>query len=196
MDPMTAIGLTSAIVQFIDYSTRLVDAASDIHRSASGTSLENQNIEFVMSELKALSLRLDPPRTGQPTDDEQALCRLAAECRILSDQILSLLEKIKPRNPKSKRESFWSAIKTMWNDREMKELVQRVQNCRSQLELQLNFLMRFFSPFPISTSMRFNRTIGTTRKQYWKLLHKTQKETPPDFNYFRNTLASFAMELP
>jgi len=164
MDPMTAVSLASAIVQFIDYSTKLVDAASDIHRSASGTSLENQNIEFVVSEVKALSLRLDPPRTGQPTDDEQALCRLAAECRILSGQILDLLEKIKPKNPKSKRQSVWSAIKTMWNDREMKELGQRLQNCRSQLELQLNFLMRFSAP-PISTSMRSNGTIVPTRKQ-------------------------------
>jgi hypothetical protein len=37
----------------------LVNAASNIHRSASGASLENQNIEFVVSEVKALSLRLD-----------------------------------------------------------------------------------------------------------------------------------------
>jgi hypothetical protein len=147
MDPMTVVSLASAIVQFVDYITKLVNAASNIHHSASGASLGNQNIKFVVSKVKALSLRLDPPRTGQPTDDEQALCRLAAECRILSDQILGLLEKIKPKDPKSKRQSVWSAIKTMWNDREKKELVQRLQNCRSQLELQLNFLMGF-SSFP------------------------------------------------
>lgn len=146
MDPITAVSIASTIVQFIDYSTKLVNAASDIHSSISGTSLENQNIEFVVSELKNLSLRLDPPRTGEQSDDEQALCRLAAECRILSDQILSLLGKIKPKNPKSKRQSVWSAIKTLWSDREMKELVQRLQSCRSQLELQLNFLMRSLVP--------------------------------------------------
>lgn len=149
MDPMTAISLASAIVQFVDFSvTKLVDAARNIHSSASGMSLENQSIKFVLSEVKTLSLRLDPPRTGQPTDDEKALCRLAAECRILSGQILGLLEKIKPKIPNSKRQSFWSAIKAMSNDKEMKDPVQRLQDCRSQLHLELSFLMRFAAPHP------------------------------------------------
>src|ERR1051325_4548642 len=105
MDPVTAVSLASAVVQFIDYTTKLVDAAADIHHSGSGTTLENRNIELVVSEMNALSRRLEPPRTGEQNDDEKALCRLAAECRILSDQILGLLEKIKPKIPRSKRQS-------------------------------------------------------------------------------------------
>ncbi|KAK3314886.1 hypothetical protein B0H66DRAFT_563874 [Apodospora peruviana] len=142
MDPLSAVGLAAAIIQFIDFTSNLIEAANDIHHSELGTSLHNQNVELVVSEMKTLTLRLDTPRTGELTDDEQALGRLAAECRILSAQILGQLDQTKSKNPRSKRQTVWSAIKCMWNEREVKELAKRLQNCRSQLELQLTYLIR------------------------------------------------------
>jgi len=151
MDPMTALGLASNIVQFVDFSTKLVNAAIDIHHSVSGATKDNQSLEDIVREMEMLSVRLDPPTTCPQTDDERALCRLSADCRTLSRQILALLEKIKPKDPNSKRQSAWAAVKAKWNEKEKKELQQRLEGCRSQLELQLSFLTRFQRP-PISIS--------------------------------------------
>jgi hypothetical protein len=142
MDPLTAIGLASNIVQFIDFSTKLIHGAKEIYDSATGATEENQRLENVTAEMQTLSLKLLTPQGVQQTEDERALSRLAAECKILSDHILALLKSIKPKDLNSKRQSVWAALKSKWNERERQELEERLKNCRSQLELQLNFLMR------------------------------------------------------
>lgn len=141
MDPLTAISLASSIVQFIDYSTKLIHGAKEIYGSVTGATEENHRLENVTAEMQTLSLKLLPRQDAQQTEDEQALSRLAAECKILSDQILALLKSIKPKDFNSKRQSVWAALKSKWNEREKQELEERLKNCRSQLELQLNFLM-------------------------------------------------------
>jgi hypothetical protein len=96
MDPFAAIGLASSIVQFVDYSTKLINGARDIYDSASGMTEHNKSLESIVNEMKLLSSKL-LPRTGGPSEDEKALCHVAAECNILSDQILELLGKLKPK---------------------------------------------------------------------------------------------------
>jgi hypothetical protein len=142
MDPLTAIGLASAIVQFVDYSTKIIHGAKEIYDSATGSTEENQSLEHVVIEMQHLSQKLDHSQNGQETDDERALSRLAAECKSLSDQILGLLTSVKPKHVKSKGQAVWAALKNKLNEREKQALQKRLEYCRSQLELQLNFLMR------------------------------------------------------
>jgi hypothetical protein len=142
MDPLTAISLASSVVQFVDYSTKVIHGAVEIYGSVSGTTEQNQRLETITGELQALSLKLVLPDGVQQSDDERALSRLAAECDIVSKQILDLLKKIKPKDLESKRQSVWAAIKSKWSDREKQELEERLNNCRSQLGLQLTFLLR------------------------------------------------------
>jgi hypothetical protein len=142
MDPLTAISLASSIVQFIDFSTKLIHGASEIYGSVTGATGENHSLENITVEMQTLSSKLLPRQNAQQTEDEQALSRLAAECKILSDQILALLKSIKPKDFNSKRQSVWAALKGKWNEREKQELVERLKYCRGQLELQLNFLSR------------------------------------------------------
>jgi len=125
MDPVTAIGLASAIVQFVDFSTKIIHSAKEIYDSATGSTEENQSLEYVVSEMQHLSQKLDHPPNAQQTDDERALSRLAAECKILSDQILGLLTSIKPKDVeskpkdvKSKRQVVLAALKNMLNERD------------------------------------------------------------------------------
>jgi hypothetical protein len=142
MDPLAAIGLASAIVQFVDYSTKIIHGAREIYESTSGMTQENRSLESIVSKMKELTSKL-LPSTGSPrSEEEEALCRVAAECNILSDQILELLGKLKPKNGKSKRQSALAAFKNKLREREKLELEKRLTNCRSQLELQLTFLTR------------------------------------------------------
>jgi hypothetical protein len=145
MDPFAAIGLASNIVQFVDYSTKLINGARDIYDSASGMTEENKSLESIVSEMKLLSSKLLPTTGDLRSEDEKALCRVAAECNILSDQILELLGKLKPKRRKSKHQSAWAAVKNKIHEREKLELEKRLGNCRSQLELQLSVLTRSHS---------------------------------------------------
>jgi hypothetical protein len=82
------------------------------------------------------------PDASNLAGEDKELCNLAAECRMLSGQLVDLLEKIKPKDPKSKSQSILSALKNKVHEKEKQDLEQRLDYCRSQLELQLNFLGR------------------------------------------------------
>jgi len=112
------------------------------HDSAAGITEDNKSLESIVSEMKELSAKLLPKIGSPKSEDEKALCRVAAECNILTDQILELLGKIKPKVRNSKWQSAWAAMKNKMHEREKLELEKRLDYCRSQLELQLNFLMR------------------------------------------------------
>lgn len=143
MEALTALSLASNIVQFIDFSNKIIKGAKEIHDSATGTLSETESLEDVVKEMQSLSLRLDPPTTGNQNEDERAFRRLAGECRILCTQLLDLINSIKPNNPKSKRQSIRAAIRETWSKKERIELERRLNSCRDQLELQLTFLMKY-----------------------------------------------------
>jgi hypothetical protein len=144
MDPLTAIGLVSNIVAFIDLGTKLLKGAREVRASLPGTTEENRSREVLVDEIKAFSSKLlAPDDTGFVGRDKQ-LCNLAEECRILSTQLIELLGKIKARDPKSKRESVWLSVKNRYYEKDRQDLEQRLDSCQTQLGLQLNFLIRLY----------------------------------------------------
>jgi hypothetical protein len=193
MDPFTAIGLASSIVQFIDYSAKITHGAREIYDSGSGMTEDNKSLESVAGKMKELSSKL-LPTTGAPrSEDEQALCRVAAECNILSDQILDLLGKIKPKDSKSKRQIALAAVKNKLREREKLELEKRLANCRSQLELQLSFLTRL-NPF-FSCYEETNIHIVRKQRLGWRLYSAPPKEIVSNLINSKLTLKHSAKEL-
>jgi hypothetical protein len=142
MDPVTVIGLVSNILSFIDFGVEIVRGAREIYDSPSGVLEENKSQETVITEIKRFSSKLIPPDDTNLHGDEKALCVLAKECESLSHQLIQLLEKAKPKNPKSKTQSLIGAWKSKTNKPKRMELEQRLDHCRGQLELQLGSLTR------------------------------------------------------
>jgi hypothetical protein len=137
MDPITAIGL-----QFIDYGAKVVTGAIEIYGSASGSIEESRNSETIVTEMRLFAARLHPPKNTQLSGEERALCKLATECEGLAKQICDLLEKIKPKNQKSKGSSLIASFRTKMYEGERRKLEQQLSHCRAQLGLQLSHLTR------------------------------------------------------
>ncbi|KAK3689146.1 hypothetical protein B0T22DRAFT_536141 [Podospora appendiculata] len=140
MDPVTAIGLASGILSFLNFSTSLVQGAISIHDSLDGDLEQNRSLELVVGEMKQLSTLLLSPDDSTLVGPEKGLCGLASECRALSSKLLELLGKIKPKDSSSKTQSLWSALKNKMYEKEKIELEQRLDYCRGGLELHLTFL--------------------------------------------------------
>ncbi|KAK3373067.1 hypothetical protein B0T24DRAFT_702432 [Lasiosphaeria ovina] len=58
MDPLSAVGLASAIFNFLDFSWSLVTSAKEMHGSGRGTTKENARIGSIVSDLHDYSLEL------------------------------------------------------------------------------------------------------------------------------------------
>jgi hypothetical protein len=53
LDPLNALSLASAVVQFVDFSSRLISTGYDIYRSNEGAAAENLEIEAATSILQS-----------------------------------------------------------------------------------------------------------------------------------------------
>jgi hypothetical protein len=83
MDPLTAIGLVANLITFIDFGCKVVSASRELRES--GTTAENESIEFLTVKLQGLSLDL---QSGKPetsmTADELRLQGLVKVCQDIS----------------------------------------------------------------------------------------------------------------
>lgn len=142
MDPLSAVGLASGIIQLIDFAWRITSGSIEIYNSASGTTKENADIGNVIEDLIDLSDELDTEGPGN-SKHERALKRLAANCVSLSEELLEILQKLKAseKNPK------WSALVAKWNSMRKKDdiasIEERLGEYRSQILMRLTMLMRW-----------------------------------------------------
>lgn len=65
MDPVSEIGLASAIITFIEFSWTLVQGTGDIYRSPTGSSRENASISTVIADLEEATRSIDTDIRGE-----------------------------------------------------------------------------------------------------------------------------------
>ncbi|KAI0882564.1 uncharacterized protein GGS22DRAFT_169759 [Annulohypoxylon maeteangense] len=143
MDPFTAIGLAGNIISFLDFGYKLISATKDIHASASGSSVYNDDLSLTVQQLQQLvaNLKLTKP-PGSFSEQELSLLRVSSDCEHVSVELASLLDKLKAQNSKSMRGAFRAAMRNWRNKDEKAELVSKLDRCRQQLNLELTSLSR------------------------------------------------------
>lgn len=104
MDPVTCLGIASAIVQFVDFATKLVSEGEELYNSANGTSKENSELKNITLDLSSMSQKLSlPTRPGKRiSKDEIEFRKVAASCKDVADEFLGVLDSIKVDSPHKK----------------------------------------------------------------------------------------------
>ncbi|OAP60013.1 hypothetical protein AYL99_05015 [Fonsecaea erecta] len=140
LDPVSAIGLVAAIVQFVEFGAEIIQGAREVHGATSGATERNRSLEVVVRQTRDMISKLNDPDYAQDTEDGKALGRVAHECTILANQMLHLLQKVKAKDPNSTLQAVWAALKNQRYRGEMLELQERLDSCRNHVEFQLNYL--------------------------------------------------------
>jgi hypothetical protein len=100
MDPLSAIGLAGTIVQFIDFSRKILVGGAELYKSANGIIELNRQVELATQDLTNFTIKLQrSPQTQNssaiPTEDELALSKLCSDCNVVAEQLLERLGKLK-----------------------------------------------------------------------------------------------------
>lgn len=142
MDPVTAVGLASAIISFIPLGIKVLQNAYEIKSSLDGSVKQNETREQIVKEMQAvaarLKIRVDESRL-KPKQME--LYNLASRCSDLAKQIFDLLDRIKPKGSTTSAK-YYSAFRVWCKESEIKELEKSLESCRGQLILGLADLSR------------------------------------------------------
>ena len=141
LDPFTAIGLASNIVQFVDYSSKLMTSTCEIYKSRTGTSAHHVYLEGIATRLLNLSDSLEQPRLSCPNSYDKGLQHLRAECVQDAEALRSVLRALQAKKD-SKWSSFRKALISAWGQEEIERLEDRLKDHRSELSTHLTAMMR------------------------------------------------------
>lgn len=175
MDAVTIIGLVSNIIPFIDLGSKFVKEVREIYNSASGATEDALSHGLIAWEMRKFANDLVP--SGQAVNKkDKAIFGLAEECKCVAEDILILLDKIKLKESSSSFRIVRSAIKGLWYEKDTSNLQDKLEKCRSQLALPLNYVTRCASISHISMKCRFADLSSSEIKDQLKILAKNSQE--------------------
>ena len=143
MEPYTALGLAGNILQFIEFTCKLlvqVDEIRQVGNSASVIELFNVTRDF---DLLAHKLEVTT-NTSQPSclsQDDQAILDMSRDCARIATQLSSKLTKITGRAGQSIRRTVRQALRTIWSEGEIQDLTKRLGMYRDQLQFRMIVMM-------------------------------------------------------
>ncbi|KAI0472308.1 hypothetical protein F4859DRAFT_504944 [Xylaria cf. heliscus] len=114
MDPVSALGIASSVITFVDFASKLTEATTVIFRSKEGASTENLVLENIYAKLEELSARLAsstcPPQllSSSQLEDVLALQDLSVTCRQDCREMIDALQALKVRGQKNR---LWRSVK-------------------------------------------------------------------------------------
>lgn len=145
MDPLSAIGLASAIVQFVDFGSRIVSGALEISRSATGATRENAAIENATTKLQLLNDELTKHSQSRPSgaNPQDPLLQLTQECVDLSEKLIVKLAQLKAGPGSTRYLTFRKALKTVWQKDKIDAMQTRLGEIRDLQMLAAIVNMRY-----------------------------------------------------
>lgn len=139
MDALAAVGLVGNILQFIDFSSKLIARANQLYNSNEGALLENIDIEKTTNDLSVLSNKLMNNLSVEST----ALQNLSLSCNAIAATLLEKLQKMKVKGQPTRWKSMRKVISTAWNEKELLELERRLSRYREELNLRIVVDLRY-----------------------------------------------------
>jgi len=147
MDPLIVVSVAGNIVQFIQFGCQIVSKGQQIYRSTTGSLTENVDIETVANDLRALSTQLKQSSNSLHgsgvTADEKALHEMCDKCIDISNNLIAHLDQLKVNEYHHRKwKSFRQALKSVWNERELDSIVERLSMFRQELETHILVSLR------------------------------------------------------
>jgi hypothetical protein len=142
MDPLTALGLASNLVQFVDFTSKLFTATHRLYVSQSGAKPEYLELESLAQNIKELAEGAKPrnlPNTRNMTTQDKTLLELGNQCIEVSNQLLSVLESLKVKSGNGRRswDSFYQALRSEWKKDDIELLQRRLDRISNQLNTRV-----------------------------------------------------------
>lgn len=142
MDPVSAVGLASSILTFIEFAATLVTGAVKTYRSENGAFDDDKHLDEAIDELDSLSSLLDT-RPSCKTEAERRIARIAVNCRADSKVLEDFLRNTP--GPKNER-TFLRSLKISWTSimsrKDVAELKSRLQKYRLEVLVHVTSLLR------------------------------------------------------
>jgi hypothetical protein len=149
MDPLSALSIATAVVQFLDFTAAIMSTTGKVYRAAPHTDLErNAHIRSIAEDLGRLNgevrqVLCASEIRGQMAPSHKEILRIGEACDSHGTRLLEALNSLqKQPKPGSDSTNCWEslriALRSVWKEQGgVEELFRDVQDYRQQITLQL-----------------------------------------------------------
>ena len=167
METLAAVGLASNVMQFVGFISELISLGSEIHNSVDGSSERMLELQSIYQSLSGFNTALKDGK-GRKTSENaltlqgfkygggsesrsqssisihvNALHTLAAECDDVCQQLLDTVQKISVKGGhRQPFRSFKAALKTMWDNKKIVGLEERLDRFQRMISLHFYPILR------------------------------------------------------
>jgi hypothetical protein len=141
LDPVSAIGLASSIISFVDFSSKLIKGSYEVYKSTKGMTAEDAHNNTVLLDLLSVTEALKSNVKGE-SSHHKALRKLAADCVDASQELSDIMEELTA----TEGNRVWKSVEVKWKSmtksKRVASIDQRLNAYRLQVILRLNLIMR------------------------------------------------------
>ncbi|KAI1750325.1 hypothetical protein F4782DRAFT_541685 [Xylaria castorea] len=149
MEPLAALGLAAAVVQFVDFTKNLLLDTREIYQSGKGALQDNLQLEQICEVLKKLSAELIAKEDALvpmgeseyhlvPTKDAMGLKNLASSCKDDCDELISIMQNLSVDSGANRRwKSIKASVRNFQHKSQIKGLEDRVMKAQNMMTLHM-----------------------------------------------------------
>ena len=144
METLAIIGLIGNIVQFVDFSGKLISKSIQLYQSSDGALTENIGTETATNHLIQLNNKLE---NGANVTGDKALHALCKSCGVVAVELLRTLDRLKVEGEKTKWKSTRKALRSLWSKEKIQGIEKQLTSFREELNLHIVVDLKYVNRF-------------------------------------------------
>ncbi|EPS38220.1 hypothetical protein H072_8069 [Dactylellina haptotyla CBS 200.50] len=197
VDPLAALGAAAAVLQFLDFTTKLISKGRELYKSADGVLTDHAEQVALYSRLSKLNKALGESINTSAAQKqlslaEQALLEVSSECMQFADDLAQAIDKLRVTGNRRKWNSFRQALKSVWMKDEIDKRMVTLDRLRQQVIIHLLICMNE-KPANIPVNA-VTDTIRVEAKALLDAVHKCNHETKQQIEALKHDLATLASQ--
>lgn len=180
MDPVSALGVASAVFQFVDFSGSLISSTYRIHKSGSRDSALDKDVKTITTKLQSLNdgLRrgIDQSGKGQRSQTLVQINSLCTDCSAVADELIAVTDKLSRQGKQDLWDSFRLALRTRWSQEKVDNLQKRLDSFREQISMHLLVVIRYVHSITSKlSSYRYREAIARSSEDTLREIQRTSE---------------------
>lgn len=147
MDPLSAISVAAAVIQFVDFGSGLLRDTVEIYRSTTGQSRNRLDIRSISRDLSALADEVEAKSslTGLPAgrSSEDVFIGLCRACKDVAKELQECVSDVSLHVAKNPRRAFQSFV-TVLKERRSDEKVEALRSTLYQVQQRMTVAVLIF----------------------------------------------------
>ncbi|KAF3928117.1 hypothetical protein AA313_de0203723 [Arthrobotrys entomopaga] len=196
LDPLSALGIAAAVVQFVDFSTKLISKGKEIYKSADGVTITHAEQSALSSRLaqltRALAESINPFTTrNAPTPAEAALREVTLECMQFAEDFNDAINQLQVIGGNRVWKSFRQALKSVWNKDKIEQQLVKQDRLRQQVIIHLLVYMNENSK---AVSTRIENSLKLTERNLLAEVRQCNDDMKHQIQALSNNLADLTAQ--